>query len=48
MIGDNSALFDWTYVDNVAYAHILAARQVGVREGVAGEVRACRIDNGPI
>lgn len=24
-IGDNQNLFDWTYVENVAHAHILAA-----------------------
>jgi sterol-4alpha-carboxylate 3-dehydrogenase (decarboxylating) len=24
-IGDNNNLFDWTYVENVAYAHVLAA-----------------------
>ena len=24
MIGDGSNMFDWTYVDNVAHAHILA------------------------
>ncbi|KAJ3175702.1 erg26, C-3 sterol dehydrogenase [Geranomyces variabilis] len=28
MIGDNSTLFDWTYVDNVAHAHILAAKKL--------------------
>lgn len=27
-IGDNSNLFDWTYVGNVAYAHILAAEKL--------------------
>ncbi|KAI9012858.1 3-beta hydroxysteroid dehydrogenase/isomerase family-domain-containing protein [Gaertneriomyces semiglobifer] len=37
IIGDNTSLFDWTYVDNVAYAHILAAKQLGVREGVDGQ-----------
>ncbi|KAI8825687.1 3-beta hydroxysteroid dehydrogenase/isomerase family-domain-containing protein [Fimicolochytrium jonesii] len=38
MIGDNSYLFDWTYVDNVAHAHILAANVMDKRKGVAGEV----------
>ncbi|KAJ3167988.1 erg26, C-3 sterol dehydrogenase [Geranomyces variabilis] len=28
MIGDNSTLFDWTYVDNVAHAHLLAAQKL--------------------
>ncbi|KND04082.1 sterol-4-alpha-carboxylate 3-dehydrogenase (decarboxylating) [Spizellomyces punctatus DAOM BR117] len=37
MIGDNSSLFDWTYVDNVSYAHILAAENLDQRPGVAGE-----------
>ncbi|KAI8921912.1 3-beta hydroxysteroid dehydrogenase/isomerase family-domain-containing protein [Powellomyces hirtus] len=36
MIGDNSTLFDWTYVDNVAQAHILAAQNI-YRPGVSGE-----------
>ncbi|KAJ3022033.1 erg26, C-3 sterol dehydrogenase [Thoreauomyces humboldtii] len=36
MIGDNSTLFDWTYVDNVAHAHILAAQNIAL-PGVSGE-----------
>lgn len=27
-VGDNSNLFDWTYVRNVAYAHVLAAQKL--------------------
>ncbi|KAI9098234.1 3-beta hydroxysteroid dehydrogenase/isomerase family-domain-containing protein [Phlyctochytrium arcticum] len=37
-IGDNTSLFDWTYVDNVAHAHVVAAETCGKREGVAGQV----------
>ncbi|TXT08648.1 hypothetical protein VHUM_02776 [Vanrija humicola] len=29
-IGDNTNLFDWTYVANVAHAHLLAADKLGV------------------
>lgn len=29
-IGDNTNLFDWTYVENVAYAHLLAADKLSV------------------
>ena len=28
-VGDNTNLFDWTYVGNVAYAHLLAADKLG-------------------
>jgi sterol-4alpha-carboxylate 3-dehydrogenase (decarboxylating) len=34
-IGDNTNLFDWTYVDNVVHAHLLAA---DAPAGVGGEV----------
>jgi sterol-4alpha-carboxylate 3-dehydrogenase (decarboxylating) len=37
MIGDNMNLFDLTYVDNAAYAHILAARKLQFASGVDGE-----------
>jgi sterol-4alpha-carboxylate 3-dehydrogenase (decarboxylating) len=37
MIGDNMNLFDLTYVDNAAYAHILAARKLEYGNGVDGE-----------
>lgn len=30
-IGDNKNLFDWTYVGNVAHAHLLASDALGVR-----------------
>ncbi|KAF9357409.1 erg26, C-3 sterol dehydrogenase [Mortierella sp. NVP85] len=36
-IGDNSGLFDWTYVENVAYSHILAAQKLVPGSGVAGQ-----------
>lgn len=40
-VGDNNNLFDWTYVGNVADAHVLAAQKclsLSERERVAGEV----------
>ena len=38
-LGDNSNLFDYTYVENVADAHVLAAEQlVSSRQDVAGQV----------
>ncbi|KAG0049834.1 erg26, C-3 sterol dehydrogenase [Gryganskiella cystojenkinii] len=36
-IGDNSGLFDWTYVENVAYSHILAAEKLVPGSKVAGQ-----------
>lgn len=30
-IGNNTNLFDWTYVDNIAHAHLLAADKVGAK-----------------
>ncbi|KAG0292415.1 erg26, C-3 sterol dehydrogenase [Dissophora globulifera] len=36
-IGDNSGLFDWTYVENVAYSHILAAQKLVPGAGVDGQ-----------
>ncbi|KAJ3300044.1 hypothetical protein HK104_005040 [Borealophlyctis nickersoniae] len=39
MIGSNDTLFDWTYVDNVSHAHILAAQKLAEGNGTAGEVR---------
>ncbi|KAG0354539.1 hypothetical protein BGZ54_001599 [Gamsiella multidivaricata] len=36
-IGDNSGLFDWTYVENVAYSHVLAAQKLLPGSGVAGQ-----------
>lgn len=38
MIGSNDNLFDMTYVDNAAYAHILAAEKVEKDNGIAGQV----------
>ncbi|EDK41775.2 hypothetical protein PGUG_05873 [Meyerozyma guilliermondii ATCC 6260] len=40
-VGDNNNLFDWTYVGNVADAHVLAAQKIlssSTRSQVAGEV----------
>lgn len=37
-IGDNSGLFDWTYVENVAYSHVLAAEKLIAGSGVPGQV----------
>jgi sterol-4alpha-carboxylate 3-dehydrogenase (decarboxylating) len=37
-IGDNTNLFDWTYVDNVVHAHVLAADKLGTSRDVAGQV----------
>jgi sterol-4alpha-carboxylate 3-dehydrogenase (decarboxylating) len=36
-IGANDNLFDMTYVDNVAYAHILAAEKLAKDNGTSGE-----------
>lgn len=38
MIGDNDNLFDMTYVDNAAHAHILAADKLNSTNGTAGQV----------
>jgi sterol-4alpha-carboxylate 3-dehydrogenase (decarboxylating) len=47
-IGDNTNLFDWTYIENAAYAHILAADRLSPEHPkysqVAGE--AFFISNG--
>ncbi|CAJ0839643.1 10309_t:CDS:2 [Entrophospora sp. SA101] len=37
-IGDNTNLVDWTYVENIAYAHLLAADKLIEGNGVDGEV----------
>jgi sterol-4alpha-carboxylate 3-dehydrogenase (decarboxylating) len=37
-IGDNFNLVDWTYVENCAYAHILAVDKLSVENKIAGEV----------
>ncbi|KAF9331043.1 erg26, C-3 sterol dehydrogenase [Podila minutissima] len=36
-IGDNSGLFDWTYVENVAYSHVLAAEKLVAGSKVPGQ-----------
>ncbi|CAG8497419.1 9413_t:CDS:2 [Paraglomus brasilianum] len=43
-IGDNSNLFDYSYVENVAYAHILAADKMAPDNKIGGE--AFLITNG--
>lgn len=44
-IGDNSSLMDFTYVGNVAYAHVLAAEKLGdVKSEAAGQ--AFNVTNG--
>ena len=37
MIGNNENLFDMTFIDNVAYAHVLAADKLSASNGTAGE-----------
>ncbi|KAF9159681.1 erg26, C-3 sterol dehydrogenase [Actinomortierella ambigua] len=36
-VGDNSGLFDWTYVENVAYAHTIAAEKLVPGSKAAGQ-----------
>ncbi|KAJ3035785.1 hypothetical protein HDV00_003410 [Rhizophlyctis rosea] len=36
-LGNNETLFDYTYVENVAYAHLLAADKLAPENGSAGE-----------
>lgn len=38
LIGDNKTLFDMTYVENCAYAHVLAADKLDEDNGTAGQV----------
>ncbi|KAJ2996561.1 hypothetical protein HDV02_006394 [Globomyces sp. JEL0801] len=38
MIGDNQSLFDLTYVDNVAHAHILAADKLALKSAIDGQI----------
>lgn len=37
-IGNNENFVDWTYVENCAYAHILAVDKLSVENQTAGEV----------
>jgi len=37
-LGDNTKLFDFTYVGNVVDAHLLAADKLGVISAVGGQV----------
>ena len=36
-LGSNATLFDYTYVENIAYAHLLAADKLAADNGSAGE-----------
>ncbi|KAJ3145280.1 hypothetical protein HK101_002514, partial [Irineochytrium annulatum] len=45
MIGNNSTLFDWTYVENVAYAHVLAADRLEGGNGTSGKAYNITNDN---
>ena len=38
IIGDGKNLIDWTFIDNAAYAHVLAAKKLTENQGVAGKV----------
>ena len=38
-IGDNSNLFDYTYIENVAHSHILAADKLTTGSSIGGQVR---------
>ena len=40
-IGDNCNLFDYSYVENVAYAHVLAADKMASDNKISGEVGIC-------
>ncbi len=41
MLGNNVSLFDFTYVDNIAFAHILADEKLdSCPETVNGEVKS--------
>ncbi len=46
-IGDNNNLFDFTYVANVARAHLLAADKLSTRQFTRDEVLAKPISRGP-
>ncbi|KAJ3032879.1 hypothetical protein HDV00_007013 [Rhizophlyctis rosea] len=37
VLGNNETLFDYTYVENVAYAHLLAADKLSSQNGSAGQ-----------
>lgn len=37
-LGDNTTLFDFTFVDNVAWAHVLAGENADHHNGIAGQV----------
>jgi nucleoside-diphosphate-sugar epimerase len=38
IIGDGKNLVDWTFLDNAAYAHVLAAEKLMMNQGIAGKV----------
>jgi sterol-4alpha-carboxylate 3-dehydrogenase (decarboxylating) len=37
MIGENKSLFDLTYIDNVAHAHVLCVEKIKFKSGIDGE-----------
>lgn len=39
ILGNNDTLFDFTYVDNIAHAHVLAAKNVKIGNPVSGQVQ---------
>ena len=48
IIGDGNNIYDFTYVENVAHAHICAERTLAsegtVAEKAAGQVQLCNIN----
>jgi sterol-4alpha-carboxylate 3-dehydrogenase (decarboxylating) len=38
LLGNNTTLFDFTYVDNIAYSHLLAAQKLSIGSPVSGQV----------
>ena len=38
LLGNNTTLFDFTHVDNIAYSHLLAAKKVDIASPVSGQV----------
>ena len=39
MLGSNQTLFDFTYVDNIAYAHLIAAQRMEIGNKISGQVK---------
>ena len=38
IIGDGTNIIDWTYIDNAAHAHILAAEKLMVNQDISGKI----------